>query len=100
VLDGRLDFAKTKGAMRAAGAGIYELKGDTLKVCYGSERPAEFKTKPDSSQKLYVFKREKPKKADTKPGVRPALRAPGWSTGFSRSGAAPDQAAAKKDKKP
>jgi uncharacterized protein (TIGR03067 family) len=58
--DGRLEFAKTKGVMKTAGVkGIYELKGDTLKVCYGAERPTEFKTKPDSDQKLYIFKREK-----------------------------------------
>jgi RNA polymerase sigma factor (sigma-70 family) len=69
VLEGRLEFAKTKGVMKAVGVkGIYELKGDTLKVCYGPGRPTEFKTKPDSHQKLYVFKREKPKedKSDKK----------------------------------
>jgi RNA polymerase sigma factor (sigma-70 family) len=48
--------------------GIYELTGDTLRVCYGParERPTEFKTKPASSQKLYVFEREKPKKPGSK----------------------------------
>jgi RNA polymerase sigma factor (sigma-70 family) len=63
VLDGRLEFAKTKGAMKAVGVeGVYELKGGSLKVCYGPRRPTEFKTKPGSSEKLYVFEREKPKK--------------------------------------
>jgi uncharacterized protein (TIGR03067 family) len=63
TLDGRLEFAKTKGVMKTAGVkGIYELKGETLKVCYGPERPTEFKTKPDSSQRLYVFEREKKEK--------------------------------------
>jgi uncharacterized protein (TIGR03067 family) len=62
VLDGRLEFAKTKGVMKAAGVeGVYELRGGSLKVCYGPQRPAQFKTKPGSSQKLYVFEREKPK---------------------------------------
>ena len=62
-LDGRLEFAKTKGVMKTAGVkGIYELKGDTLKICYGPERPTEFKTKPDSFQRLFLFKREKKEK--------------------------------------
>ena len=30
-----------------------------MKVCYGPERPTEFKTEPNLSQKFYVFKREK-----------------------------------------
>jgi RNA polymerase sigma factor (sigma-70 family) len=39
--------------------GIYALDGDTLKFCYGEERPTEFKTKPapELDQHLYVFKR-------------------------------------------
>src|SRR5262245_45313002 len=43
--------------------GIYELDGDTLKVC-GSDRkddrPAEFVTKPDSGHMLMILKRDKP----------------------------------------
>ena len=42
---------------------IYELTGDTLKVCYdlsGKARPAEFKTKPDSQLFLVTYQREKP----------------------------------------
>jgi uncharacterized protein (TIGR03067 family) len=42
---------------------IYELSGDTLKVCYameGKERPTEFKTKPDTKLFLATYKREKP----------------------------------------
>jgi uncharacterized protein (TIGR03067 family) len=63
LIDGRLEFAKTKGVMKVAGVkGIYELKADTLKVCYGPERPTAFKTKPDSSRRLYVFKRENKEK--------------------------------------
>jgi uncharacterized protein (TIGR03067 family) len=41
---------------------IYELKGDTLKVCYdlsGKNRPAEFTTKPDTQLFLVHYKREK-----------------------------------------
>ena len=41
---------------------IYELKGDTLRVCYateGGERPKEFATKPDSQLLLITYKREK-----------------------------------------
>jgi uncharacterized protein (TIGR03067 family) len=39
--------------------GIYELDGDTYKVCIGKERPKEFVSKPGSGHVLEVFKREK-----------------------------------------
>jgi uncharacterized protein (TIGR03067 family) len=43
--------------------GIYSLADDILKVCYGKERPTEFKTKPEPldqpTQGMFVFKREK-----------------------------------------
>jgi uncharacterized protein (TIGR03067 family) len=44
--------------------GIYEIKGDELKVCVRHEhspggRPAEFSTKPGSELFLYVFKKAK-----------------------------------------
>ncbi len=42
--------------------GIYELKDDTLKVCFSqpdNERPTAFSTKADSEEMLYVFKRKK-----------------------------------------
>ena len=39
--------------------GIYELEGDTLKLCFGVERPKEFKTKANSKQWMLVLKREK-----------------------------------------
>ena len=41
---------------------IYEISGDTLRVCYsldGGERPKEFATKPDSKLLLVTYKREK-----------------------------------------
>ena len=41
---------------------IYELKGDTLRVCYdlgGKSRPTEFKTKEGTQQFLVTYKREK-----------------------------------------
>jgi uncharacterized protein (TIGR03067 family) len=41
---------------------IYELSGDTLRVCYaldGGERPKELTTKPDSPLLLITYKREK-----------------------------------------
>ena len=41
---------------------IYELDGDTLRVCYdlsGKARPTEFKSKPDSQLFLVTYKREK-----------------------------------------
>ena len=42
---------------------IYELKDDTLKVCYdlgGKNRPTEFKTKENTQLFLVTYKREKP----------------------------------------
>ena len=42
--------------------GIYELDGDTLKMCYDlmhEERPTEFVSKPDSGLIVIVHKREK-----------------------------------------
>ena len=38
---------------------IYELKGDTLRVCYGAERPKEFATKEDAAVLLITYRREK-----------------------------------------
>jgi uncharacterized protein (TIGR03067 family) len=41
---------------------IYEISGDTLRVCYslaGGDRPKEFVTKPDSQLLLVTYKREK-----------------------------------------
>jgi uncharacterized protein (TIGR03067 family) len=42
--------------------GIYELDGDTLKLCWtvDKERPVEFATKPGTGQCLVVFRRVKP----------------------------------------
>src|SRR5262245_25978109 len=42
--------------------GIYELKGDTLKICFsreGTERPKEFKSEEGSEIMLIELKREK-----------------------------------------
>ena len=41
---------------------IYELDGDTLRVCYdldGKNRPTKFETKPDTKLFLVTYKREK-----------------------------------------
>ena len=41
---------------------IYELAGDTLRVCYdlsGKKRPTEFKTKADTKLYLVTYKRKK-----------------------------------------
>jgi len=43
--------------------GIYELEGDTQKICFAKEdqdRPTEFTSKPGSGQMIQVLKREKP----------------------------------------
>ena len=41
---------------------IYELKDDTLKICYdlsGESRPTEFKTKPDTKLFMVTYERKK-----------------------------------------
>jgi uncharacterized protein (TIGR03067 family) len=43
--------------------GIYDLKGDTLKLCFarpGEARPTEFTTKKGSAFLFVVYKRKKP----------------------------------------
>jgi uncharacterized protein (TIGR03067 family) len=45
--------------------GIYELDGDTLKICFdepGKKRPTEFKAKANSKQSSFVLQREKKQK--------------------------------------
>ncbi|HLJ96820.1 MAG TPA: TIGR03067 domain-containing protein [Gemmataceae bacterium] len=41
--------------------GIYDLDGDTLKICFAKpgtkERPAQFKTRPRTGESLIVYKR-------------------------------------------
>ncbi len=58
-----LDMAITAGTFRGVTMlGIYELKGDTLKVCLdtaGRDRPSEYKTSPDSGLMVATYKREK-----------------------------------------
>ena len=42
--------------------GIYELDGDTLKICFAEDskdRPTEFATKEDNRNRLMVLKRQK-----------------------------------------
>jgi uncharacterized protein (TIGR03067 family) len=56
AIDLSVEDAKGKGLH-----GIYALAGDTLKLCFGEERPKEFKTKADSKQWMVVLKREKQK---------------------------------------
>ena len=42
--------------------GIYQLEGDTLKVCWsdGDQRPTEFASKAGSRARLMVLKRDRP----------------------------------------
>ncbi len=56
TIDLSTEDAKGKGLY-----GIYELEGDTLKLCFGEDRPTAFKTKAESKQWMVVLKREKKK---------------------------------------
>jgi uncharacterized protein (TIGR03067 family) len=60
-MDVRPELGPAAGKMILA---IYELNGDTMRVCYqiqpGLERPKEFKTMPDSGFVLINYKRAKP----------------------------------------
>lgn len=59
-----IDIAGTEGPNKDKTIlGIYELSGDTLKVCYdlsGKARPTAFETKPNTQLFLVTYKREKP----------------------------------------
>ena len=58
-----MDIKGTKGPNKGKTIpAIYELKDDTLRVCYnldGEKRPSEFKTKAGSKLYLVSYKREK-----------------------------------------
>jgi len=59
----RIEVRYEKDGKPVTRAGIYELDGDTLKICYADkERPKEFATKKvaGDKQRLFVLKREKP----------------------------------------
>jgi uncharacterized protein (TIGR03067 family) len=59
AVDSTYTSGENKGKTRL---GIYELEGDTLRVCLGpigKERPTEFSSKPGSGNLLFRFEREK-----------------------------------------
>ena len=59
-----LDITGTEGPNKGKTIlAIYELDGDTLRVCYdlsGKNRPTEFKTQAKTQLYLVTYKREKP----------------------------------------
>jgi RNA polymerase sigma factor (sigma-70 family) len=56
-----MDMTFERGGETAHAKCIYEVNGDTMKLCYGEpDRPTEFRPTPDSDNKLYVWKLEKP----------------------------------------
>jgi uncharacterized protein (TIGR03067 family) len=59
TIDVDFDFGKYQESLH----GIYAVKGDTLKICFGvdvgKERPKEFDAKTGSPYRLWVFKRVK-----------------------------------------
>jgi uncharacterized protein (TIGR03067 family) len=57
-----LDFTSNQGPGKGKTfKGIYELRGDTLKFCLAGspdqDRPTKFRSKPGSSQLVFVYKR-------------------------------------------
>jgi uncharacterized protein (TIGR03067 family) len=61
----RIDAVRTKGPQKGEKmVGIYELDGDTFRVCFAAagkaDRPTEFKSAAGSGHRLLVLKREKP----------------------------------------
>jgi uncharacterized protein (TIGR03067 family) len=57
-IDGVLNAGPGKGAGVQV-QGIYEVNGDTLKVCYaapGQPRPTEFSSQPGSGNRMFVMK--------------------------------------------
>jgi uncharacterized protein (TIGR03067 family) len=61
----QVDMVTSAGAGKGLGVqlkGIYEVKGDTLKICYapaGQPRPTAFTSEPGSGNQLFVMKRVK-----------------------------------------
>ena len=61
----QIEAVRTKGPSKGEKMlGIYELTGDTFKVCFAapgkSDRPTEFKSAPGSGQRVLLFTRAKP----------------------------------------
>ena len=59
-----VDLKSTKGRLQGqTGLGIYELDGDTLKLCLVEptrDRPSDFTSKAGSGRHFLVYKRQKP----------------------------------------
>ena len=56
-------FVDDSGAEKGKAYGIYELQGDTLKLCWrdkSKDRPTEFASTPKSGLRLIVLQRDKP----------------------------------------
>jgi uncharacterized protein (TIGR03067 family) len=58
-----IDFYPLEGKVKGPILGIYELDGDTLRLCWDQEkdkgRPTDFLTRPGSELNLWVLKRVK-----------------------------------------
>lgn len=55
-------FVDAEGKEKGKAVGIYELDGDSLKICWrekGDQRPTELASKPGSGTRLIILRREK-----------------------------------------
>jgi uncharacterized protein (TIGR03067 family) len=54
----RISIVKDESPTRKPLPGIYEIKGDTLRICFGADRPAEFATRRGQNAMLLVLRHQ------------------------------------------
>jgi uncharacterized protein (TIGR03067 family) len=74
-----IDFTYTEGPLKGETIkAIYELRGDTLRICRGiqpdAERPTEFSAPADSGRGLVVWERDKPAAEDKAKAIEAELK--------------------------
>ncbi|MFO1004953.1 MAG: M56 family metallopeptidase [Planctomycetaceae bacterium] len=68
----QIDFGIYRGKELLNAQGIYELDGDSLKICFGEKRPTKFKIASGTDHRLYVFhKQASPPQANSGEATQP-----------------------------